>query len=63
VEEVARMQGAQVMDSFTVALPPGVTDMLVGAVAEKAVARAVRALTENGEAESEHDSSGLRLLA
>ena len=46
VEEVVRMQGAQVRDSFTVALPRGVTDMFVGAVAEKAQARAMRALTE-----------------
>ena len=63
VEEVVRMQGAQVRDSFTVALPRGVTDMLVGAVAEKAQARAMRALTESGGADSEHDGGGLRLLA
>jgi len=53
VEEVAGMQGAQVLDSFTVALPPAVSDLLVGALAEKARARAMRALTA-----SEHATPG-----
>jgi NAD(P)H-dependent FMN reductase len=45
VEEVARMQGAVVLDSFSVALPPGTSDLIVGVLAERAVARAVQALT------------------
>jgi NAD(P)H-dependent FMN reductase len=45
VDEVVRMQGAEVLDSFTVALPPGTTDVRLRAVARDALARAVRALT------------------
>jgi NAD(P)H-dependent FMN reductase len=39
VEDVARMQGAEVLDSFTVALPPGAPDALVDAAAGQALAR------------------------
>jgi chromate reductase, NAD(P)H dehydrogenase (quinone) len=53
VEEVARMQGAKVLESFTVALTATATDMLVGVVAGQALARAVRALTESDGAGSE----------
>jgi len=51
VEDVARMQGAVVLESFTVALPPGVTDVLQNAAAEKALTRALGALTQS-EADS-----------
>jgi chromate reductase len=57
VAEVARMQGAEVLDSFTVAVPPGATPALVDAVAEQALARAVQALTPS-QPESEHEGGG-----
>jgi NAD(P)H-dependent FMN reductase len=60
VEEVTRMQGAQVMDSFTVALPPGAFPELVESTAEKALTRAMRALTESGGGDSEDGHAGLR---
>ncbi|MBV9170928.1 MAG: NAD(P)H-dependent oxidoreductase [Chloroflexi bacterium] len=50
VREVVQMQGAEVLDSFTVALPPGASDPLVGAVAETALARSLGALVVTDEA-------------
>jgi len=52
VEDVSRMQGAEILDSFTVALPPATTDVLIGGIAERALARAMHALTRSDEAES-----------
>jgi chromate reductase, NAD(P)H dehydrogenase (quinone) len=43
VEEVARMQGAEVVDSFTVALPPGIDPAHLDAAVEAAVRRIARA--------------------
>jgi NAD(P)H-dependent FMN reductase len=43
VEEVVRMQGSEVLDSFTVAVPPGAAPELVEATAERALARAMQA--------------------
>jgi chromate reductase len=48
VEEVVRMQGARVMDSFSVAVPPGLHE--ARGVAEDAMSRAVRALAAREEA-------------
>jgi NAD(P)H-dependent FMN reductase len=44
VEEVARMQGAEVVDSFSVALPPGADSARVDAAVEQAVRRSLLAL-------------------
>jgi chromate reductase, NAD(P)H dehydrogenase (quinone) len=44
VEEVVRMQGAEVVDSFTVALPPGAEPAQVDAAVEGAVRRIALAL-------------------
>ena len=45
VEDVTRMQGADVLESFSVALGSGATDAQVDEVAEVALTRAVRALS------------------
>ena len=44
VEEVVRMQGAEVVDSFTVAVPPGADAALVDVAVEQTVARVLQAL-------------------
>jgi chromate reductase, NAD(P)H dehydrogenase (quinone) len=44
VEEVVRMQGAEVVDSFTVALPPGATPAVVDVAVEQTVTRLLQAL-------------------
>jgi NAD(P)H-dependent FMN reductase len=41
VEDVVRMQGAEVLESFSVALGPGATDAHIREVAEQALARAI----------------------
>jgi chromate reductase, NAD(P)H dehydrogenase (quinone) len=45
VEDVVRMQGAEVLDSFTVAVPPGSSEELLRSGAEAALARATRPFT------------------
>ena len=45
VEETVRMQGAQVVDSFSVALPPTASAELVQQTAKTALARALGALS------------------
>jgi NAD(P)H-dependent FMN reductase len=44
VEDVVRTQGADVLDSFTVATPPGTTDTRLRELADQALARATHAL-------------------
>ena len=58
VEEVARKQGAEVLDSFSVALSAGSTDAQLDAVADQALARAVQAVTLRRDGESEHHGDG-----
>jgi chromate reductase len=44
VEDVVRMQGAEVIDSFSVAVPPGAEDAVVDAAVEQTVGRVLLGL-------------------